>query len=130
MIGVALFGGVAPAVLSGLLSGVLLDYFHTEPRYSFTVANTSNLLTIVLLLGVAMAIAVLVDAAASRAREARRAGQEAELLSLFAASVLRGADLNTLLERVREAYSQRAVCLVREVDGRMIPVAGVGSRRA
>ena len=127
VIGVALFGGVAPAVLSGLLSGALLDYFHTEPRYSFAVANTSNLLTIVLLLGVAMAIAVLVDAAASRAREARRAGQEAELLSLFAASVLRGADLNTLLERVREAYSQRAVCLVREVDGRVIPVAGVGS---
>jgi two-component system, OmpR family, sensor histidine kinase KdpD len=127
VIGVALFGGVAPAVLCGVLSGALLDYFHTEPRYSFAVANTSNLLTIVLLLGVAMAIAVLVDAAASRAREARRAGQEAELLSLFAASVLRGADLNTLLERVREAYSQRAVCLVREVDGRMVPVAGVGS---
>jgi two-component system sensor histidine kinase KdpD len=127
VVGVALFGGVAPAVLSGVLSGVLLDYFHTEPRYSFAVANTSNLLTIVLLLGVAMAIAVLVDAAASRAREARRAGQEAELLSLFAASVLRGADLNTLLERVREAYSQRAVCLVREVDGRVTPVAGVGS---
>jgi two-component system sensor histidine kinase KdpD len=127
VIGVALFGGVAPAVLSGVLSGAMLDYFHTEPRHSFAVANTSNLLTIVLLLGVAMAIAVLVDAAASRAREARRAGQEAELLSLFAASVLRGADLNTLLERVREAYSQRAVCLVREVDGRAIPVAGVGS---
>jgi two-component system, OmpR family, sensor histidine kinase KdpD len=127
VIGVALFGGVAPAVLAGVLSGALLDYFHTEPRYSFTVANTSNVLTIVLLLGVAMAIAVLVDAAASRAREARRAGQEAELLSLFAASVLRGADLNTLLERVREAYSQRAVCLVREVDGQVIPVAGVGS---
>ena len=79
-----------------------------------------------ILLGVAMAIAVLVDAAASRAREARRASQEAELLSLFAASVLRGADLNTLLERVREAYSQRAVCLVRDVDGRPEPVAGVG----
>jgi two-component system sensor histidine kinase KdpD len=66
VIGVALFGGVAPAVLSGVLSGALLDYFHTEPRYSFAVANTSNLLTIVLLLGVAMAIAVLVDAASIR----------------------------------------------------------------
>jgi len=126
VIGVALFGGVAPAVLSGVLSGALLDYFHTEPRYSFAVANTSNLLTIVLLLGVAMAIALLVDAAASRAREARRATQEAELLALFAGSVLRGADLATLLERVREAYSQRAVCLVRDVDGRFEPVASVG----
>ena len=28
---------------------------------------------------------------------------------------------------MREAYSQRAVCLVREVDGQVIPVAGVGS---
>jgi two-component system sensor histidine kinase KdpD len=127
VIGVALFGGVAPAVLAGLLSAALLVYFHTEPRYSFVVADPSNTLTIAILLGIAMAIAVLVDAAASRAREARRASQEAELLSLFASSVLRGADLNTLLERVREAYSQRAVCLVREVDGRQVPVAGVGT---
>jgi len=126
VIAIALFGGVAPAVLSGLLSGALLDYFHAEPRYSFAIANTSSLLTIVLLLGVAMAIALLVDAAASRAREARRATQEAELLALFAGSVLRGADLATLLERVREAYSQRAVCLVRDVDGRFEPVASVG----
>jgi two-component system, OmpR family, sensor histidine kinase KdpD len=126
VIAVALFGGVAPAVLSGMLSGALLVYFITEPRYSFAVDNPSNAVTIVVLLGVAMAIAVLVDAAASRAREARRATQEAELLALFAASVLRGADLTTLLERVREAYAQRAVCLVRDVDGHPEPVASVG----
>jgi two-component system, OmpR family, sensor histidine kinase KdpD len=126
VIAVALFGGVAPAVLAGMLSGALLVYFIAEPRYSFAVDNPSNAVTIVVLLGVAMAIAVLVDAAASRAREARRATQEAELLALFASSVLRGADLATLLERVREAYSQRAVCVVREVDGRQVSVASVG----
>jgi two-component system sensor histidine kinase KdpD len=126
VIAVALFGGVAPAMLSGLLSGALLVYFLTDPRYSFAVNNPSNAVTIVVLLGVAMSIAVLVDAAASRAREARRATQEAELLALFAGSVLRGADLATLLERVREAYSQRAVCLVRDVNGRPQPVASVG----
>ncbi len=126
VIAVALFGGVAPAVLAGMLSGALLVYFIAEPRYSFAVENPSNAVTIVVLLGVAMAIAVLVDAAASRAREARRATQEAELLALFASSVLKGADLDTLLERVREAYSQRAVCLMREVDGRPQLVASVG----
>jgi two-component system, OmpR family, sensor histidine kinase KdpD len=126
VIAVALFGGVAPAVLAGMLSGALLVYFIAEPRYSFTVDNPSNAVTIVVLLGVAMAIAVLVDAAASRAREARRATQEAELLALFAGSVLRGADLTTLLERVREAYSQRAVCVTRDVDGRQVLVASVG----
>ena len=49
-------------------------------------------------------------------REARRASQEAELLALFAGSVLRGADLDTLLEKVRETYSQRAVSLLRTTD--------------
>ncbi|HUB57245.1 MAG TPA: sensor histidine kinase KdpD [Mycobacterium sp.] len=126
VIAVALFGGVAPAVLAGMLSGALLVYFIADPRYSFSVDNPSNAVTIVVLLGVAMAIAVLVDAAASRAREARRATQEAELLAVFASSVLKGADLATLLERVREAYSQRAVCLMRDVGGHQQLVASVG----
>ena len=126
VIAVALFGGVAPAMVSGLLSGVLLIYFLAAPRYNFAVANPSHVLTVVVLLGVAMGIAVLVDTAASRAREAKRAAQEAELLALFAGSVLRGADLDTLLERVRETYSQRAVSLVRDVDGHPQLVAAVG----
>ena len=111
---VGLLGGVAPAALSAVLSGLLLNYFLIAPRHSFTIAEPSSAVTELVLLLIAVAVAVLVDAAASRAREARRAGQEAELLSLFAGSVLRGADLETLLERVREAYSQRAVSLLRE----------------
>jgi two-component system sensor histidine kinase KdpD len=126
VIAVALFGGVAPAILSGVLSWALLDYFLTDPRLSFAVANPSHAAIEVVLLVIAMATAVLVDRAASRAREAKRAAQEAELLALFAGSVLRGADLDTLLERVRETYSQRAVSLLREVDGEPQVVACVG----
>ncbi|MDI3314976.1 MAG: sensor histidine kinase KdpD [Mycobacterium sp.] len=126
VIAVALFGGMAPAILAGLLSGALLDYFLTEPRYSFAIASPSHLVMEVVLLGVAIAIAALVDSAARRARDAGRAAQEAELLALFAGSVLRGADLNTLLERVRETYSQRAVSLVRKVDGQPQIIACVG----
>ena len=91
-----------------MLSGLLLNYFLIEPRYTFTIAEPDSAITIVVLLVVAVAVAALVDGAAKRAREARRASQEAELLALFAGSVLRGADLTTLLERVRETYSQRA----------------------
>jgi two-component system sensor histidine kinase KdpD len=114
---VALLGGVAPAALSALLSGLLLNYFLVVPRYSFTIAEPDSAITVVVLLAVAVAVAALVDGAASRAREARRASQEAELLALFAGSVLRGADLTTLLERVRETYSQRAVSLLRDGHG-------------
>ena len=110
---VALLGGVAPAALSAVLSGLLLNYFLTEPRYTFTIAEPDAAVTELVLLVVAVAVAALVDNAAKRTREARRASQEAELLALFAGSVLRGADLDTLLERVRETYSQRAVSMLR-----------------
>ncbi|WP_275080576.1 sensor histidine kinase [Mycolicibacterium goodii] len=111
---VALLGGVAPAALSAVLSGLLLNYFLISPRHTFTMSDPDSALTVVVLLAVAVAVAALVDGAAKRAREARHASREAELLALFAGSVLRGADLNALLERVRETYSQRAVSLLRQ----------------
>jgi two-component system, OmpR family, sensor histidine kinase KdpD len=114
---VALLGGVAPAALSAVLSGLLLNYFLVAPRYTFTIAEPDSAVTIVVLLLVAVAVAALVDGAVNRAREARQASREAELLALFAGSVLRGADLETLLERVRETYSQRAVSMLRIQDG-------------
>ncbi|MDT5402705.1 MAG: two-component system, OmpR family, sensor histidine kinase KdpD [Mycobacterium sp.] len=114
---VALLGGVAPAALSALFSGLLLNYFLVAPRYTFTIAEPDSAVTVVVLLAVAVAVAALVDGAASRSREARRASQEAELLALFAGSVLRDADLTTLLERVRETYAQRAVSVLREGTG-------------
>ena len=125
---VALLGGVAPAALSAVLSGLLLNYFLVEPRHTFTIAEPDSAITIVVLLAVAVAVAVLVDGSVNRAREARRASQEAELLALFAGSVLRGADLETLLERVRETYSQRAVSMLRirdgESDGHIVACVG------
>ncbi|MBN3510142.1 sensor histidine kinase KdpD [Mycolicibacterium septicum] len=125
---VALLGGVAPAGLSALLSGLLLNYFLVDPRHTFTIAEPDSAVTVVVLLLVAVAVAALVDGAASRAREARKASQEAELLTLFAGSVLRGADLTTLLERLRETYSQRAVSLLRERNGTADIVACVGTK--
>ncbi|BBX66895.1 sensor histidine kinase [Mycolicibacterium psychrotolerans] len=118
---VALLGGVAPAAVSAVLSGLLLNYFLVEPRHTFTIAEPDSAITIVVLLMVAVAVAALVDSSVNRSREARRASQEAELLALFAGSVLRGADLDTLLEKVRVTYSQHAVSLMRrDGDGERI----------
>jgi len=124
---VALLGGVAPAALSALLSGLLLNYFLVEPRHTFTIAEPDSAVTIVVLLLVAVAVAALVDGTAKRAREATQASREAELLALFAGSVLRGADLSTLLERVRETYAQRAVAILRVTDDVESVVACVGN---
>lgn len=123
VVAVALFGGVVPAGLSALLSGLLLNWYFTAPRFSFTIAEPDNFVTVVVLLIVAVAVAALVDVAAARSRQARKASREAELLTLFAGSVLHGADLPRLLEQVRETYGQRAVSLCG--GGRI--VAAVGS---
>lgn len=111
VVAVALLGGVLPAVASALLSGLLLNWFYTAPRYSLTIAEPDNFVTVVVMLIVAVAVAGLVDTAAERTRQARKASREAELLTLFAGAVLHGADLPRLLEQVRETYGQRAVSL-------------------
>ncbi|MBF6238958.1 sensor histidine kinase KdpD [Nocardia otitidiscaviarum] len=122
VIAVSLLGGVAPATLSALLSGLLLNWFFTDPRYSWTIAEIDNALTIVVLLLVAVAVAALVDVAAERTREARRASRQAELLTLFAGAILHGANLRDLLERARETYNLRAVSFVTDAE----VVAAVG----
>lgn len=123
---VALLGGIAPAVLSAVLSGLLLNYFLTEPRHSLRIADPDTAVTLVVMLVMAVAVAALVDNAAARQRQARHASREAELLRSFADSVLRGADLPTLLERIRTTYSQRAVSLLRVQEGAESLVAAVG----
>ncbi|MCW1957096.1 MAG: sensor histidine kinase KdpD, partial [Mycobacterium sp.] len=124
---VAMLGGIAPAAFSAVLSGLLLNYFLTDPRYTFTIAEPDAAVTEVVLLLMAVAVAALVDRAAGRQREARRASREAELLTLFSGSVLRGADLDALLGKVREAYSQTAVSLIRVRGEQEQVVASVGT---
>ncbi|NUS95362.1 MAG: DUF4118 domain-containing protein, partial [Nocardia sp.] len=123
VLAVALFGGVLPAIAAALLAGLLLNVLFTDPRYSITIQEPNNFLPAILLLVVAVAVAVLVDTAARRAEQAGQASREAELLTLFAGSVLRGTDLTALLDRLRQTYGQRAVTLRHHTDG---VIAAVG----
>jgi two-component system sensor histidine kinase KdpD len=115
-IAVALLGGVAPASLSAVLGGLLLNWFFVSPRYSLTIAELNNFLTIVVMAMVAIAVAALVDISKRRAVQARTASRQAELLTLFAGAILHGADLHGLLEHARETFGMRAVSLVTEDD--------------
>jgi two-component system sensor histidine kinase KdpD len=123
VLAVALLGGLGPAVLSAVISGLLLTYFLVSPVHSFTVYDADSVVTVLVLLLVAVAVAALVDRAARRAAEARRAAQEAELLALFADSALRDADLTLLLDRLRETYAQRAVSIL-AAEGTLLASVG------
>ena len=120
---VALLGGLGPAGVCALLSGLLLTYFLVSPVHSFTVYDSDSVVTVLVLLLVALAVAALVDWTARRAGEVRRAAQEAELLASFADSALRDADPTLLLERLRETYTQRAVSIL-TAEGSLLAAAG------
>lgn len=124
VLGTALLGGLAPAVTAAVLSGALITYFLVAPANAFSVHDSDGFMATVVMLVVSVAVATLVDRTSRRAREARRANQEATLLALFADGVLNDTDLDSLLERVRETYSQRAVSIVRSQTGEVLAHAG------
>ncbi|MGI5150509.1 DUF4118 domain-containing protein [Plantactinospora sp. CA-294935] len=113
VIGIALVGGWWPALLAALLSSLLINFFFTPPLHRFTIAETENLLALVVFLLVAAAVSGVVDLAARRTREAARASAEAQLLGAVAGSVVRGArPVTALLERLRETYGLGSVTLL------------------
>ncbi|MFI5720640.1 ATP-binding protein [Nocardia sp. NPDC051750] len=130
VLAVALFGGVLPAIAAALLAGLLLNVLFTDPRYSVTIQEPNSFLPAVLLLVVAVAVAILVDTAARRAEQAGQASREAELLTLFAGSVLRGADPTALLDRLCQTYGQRAASLRHRTRGALAAVGTDPPERA
>ncbi|MFI6942491.1 ATP-binding protein [Streptomyces sp. NPDC050418] len=114
----ALLGGLLPALASAALGSVLLNYYFAPPVHRFTIADPKNIVAIVVFVGVAVAVASVVDLAARRTHQAARLRAESEILSFLAGSVLRGeTTLDALLERVRETFNMESVALLeRESD--------------
>lgn len=134
-VGVAVVGGLRPAVVAALVSGLLSNFLFTEPYYTFRVDEAVDVVTLVVLVLIASVVATAVDRAAGQARQAARARAAADALTGFAHAVLSGRDrLTDLLEEVRATFGLDGVDLV-ELDevatstasGRARVLAGVGA---
>lgn len=126
---VALVGGIWPALFAAFLSGLTLDFFFVDPLYTVSVGEPLHLLALALYVVNAVLVSVVVDTAARRSRQARRAAAESELLATVAGSVLRGQDaLQALVDRTREAFRLNEVRL-KGADGGVLAASTVpGSR--
>ncbi|BBH67240.1 sensor histidine kinase [Actinoplanes sp. OR16] len=123
VVGVALIGGLWPALVASLGSFLLLNWYFTPPYGRFLVAQEENLLALAIFVIVAGAVSWVVDTAARRTRQAASASAEAQTLATVAGSVLRGErPLTALLDRLRETFALESVALVE--DG--VTVAEVG----
>ncbi|WP_431934387.1 DUF4118 domain-containing protein [Nonomuraea jabiensis] len=113
VIGVALIGGLWPAITAAVAGFLLLNYFFTRPYQTLVISDLEDLLALVVFVLVAFAVSAIVDLAARRTREASRAGADAEVLSTLAGHVLRGeAALPSLLARLRETFGLTSVTLL------------------
>lgn len=127
-VGVALVGGLWPAVAAAVAGFLLLNWFFTPPFHTFTIAEAQNALALAVFVAVAVAVASVVDLAARRTRQAARSRAEAETLSLLATSVLRGENaLPALLRRVRDAFGATSVTLLERTEDGWATVASVSS---
>ncbi|HEV7647817.1 MAG TPA: sensor histidine kinase KdpD [Actinophytocola sp.] len=126
---VALLGGLAPAVVAAVLSGLLLNFFFAPPVYTLTIAETENLVTLAVMVAVAVLVALVVDRAARRSVQAAEARTEAALLSSYARTVLTDPHpVDRLLEKVRENFGLNSVALLEKRDGVWERVACAGPK--
>ncbi|QDP98877.1 sensor histidine kinase KdpD [Microlunatus elymi] len=118
-VGVALLGGLWPAIAAALWGSLLLNWFLTPPLHKITIASPENALALVITVMVGAAVASVVDMAARRSQQARRAGADAEILSVLAGSVVRGRDtVDAVLDQLRTTFGMESVSLLERDDER------------
>ncbi|BEP15073.1 sensor histidine kinase KdpD [Acidothermaceae bacterium B102] len=118
VVGVAIVGGLLPAVLAALAASVALNYWFTPPIHSFTIADHNNALALVVFVAVAVAVSTVVNLAATRTKEAVRSAAEAEVLSGLATTVLTAPDpLEALVTEARRVFGATSVTVQAEREG-------------
>ena len=112
-VAVALVGGRWPALVAAVLAAFLLNYFFIPPRHTLNVASGTDLLTLAVFVVTGIAVAAVVDAAARRREQARRAEQEAATLAMLNRQVLGGEyDVPRLLALARDTFGAGTAELV------------------
>lgn len=110
---VALLGGLWPALLAAVLSGVTLDFFFIDPVRTVSIADPRHTLALGLYVVIAALVSLVVDRAARRTRAAQRSAAESELIQDIAGSVLRGGDaVEAVAERTARALRLEGLAVV------------------
>lgn len=137
---VALVGGMLPALGTALIGALLVNWFFTPPTGTLTISEPESLFALIVYVGVAAAVAWVVDTAARATRAANEANRQASVLAELSSSFLTAdEDVPTLLLRLRNALGLGSVELVRhrqhdraaeELLGRAGEVVGPHAPRA
>src|SRR6516225_10199138 len=126
VVAITVIGGFWPAVLAAVAASLLLNWYFSAPIHTFTIAQTRELLALLLFVTVAVAVSSVVHLAARRAQQAARAREEAASLLELAQTVLGGADSPAaVLEHLTRTHGGQAE-LQERVGGRWVRTASSG----
>jgi two-component system sensor histidine kinase KdpD len=117
-VGVAIVGGVVPAIVAAVFSSLLLNWFFVEPVGTLTVADPKNTLALVIFVLVGVTVALVVHTNARRTEEALAAQRESTALAELSHSLLSSTDqLPLLLRRAVDMFGVQAAALLRRPSG-------------
>lgn len=124
----ALLGGLVPAVIAAVGSGLLLNYLFTPPLYTWSISDPENALAILLFIVVGIAVASVVDRAARLTTQARRARAEADALTVLSHSLFTSTDdLAGLLSSATALLGATGASVTRDdADGTTTTIASHG----
>ena len=102
----AAIGGVWPAALAALAGFLLSNYYFAPPIHTFTIADTRDILALVMFLVTAGVVSVLVDLSARRTATAVQARTDAQMLARVAGRMVapEGNPLPALLDELLVAF--------------------------
>lgn len=119
VVGVAMIGGLWPAVVAAVVSNLCLNWFFAAPTGRLTIAEGENVLALAVFVVIAVAVASVVDLAARRTTQAYRARAEASTLAALSRSVLSGQDTaQAIVHRLAQTFAMADVRLEERADDR------------
>jgi two-component system sensor histidine kinase KdpD len=110
---IAAIGGRIVAAAAAVVASLLVNWFYVVPYHTLTIAEPEHIVSLVVFVGVAIAVGSLVDTAARRAFEAQRARVEATALARSAATIAADPEaLPRLIEQIRSTFGLDRVRLI------------------
>jgi two-component system, OmpR family, sensor histidine kinase KdpD len=127
VVGLALGGGIRPAIPAAVVSALLINWFFTPPIHTWKIANPEDVVALIVFVLVAASVSILVDREARNRTEAQRRGAEAEVIArLTARLAAEGDPLPELVEHVRTTFGLEGAAVLRSADGGWLREAAAG----
>ena len=114
VLGVALLGGVLPALLATAVAVLLSDYFFAQPLHTLRVSNAVDVVALITFGFVALAVGGLVDVLAlvNRVRTAHADAEARNLARLAARAMASPRDLSEAADSIRRTFDLDAVAVL------------------